>query len=110
MTFPIVVRIDLESSGKAPLVAADDRSAAIRLLQILPPLAFWRLIPAPYRTGRRGERYAYFFRAAKNEKGGMRRTHLRGQQNILKRQLIHVGAFNLSLILRQLLGAGKHGT
>lgn len=38
--------------------------------------------------------------------GGMRRTHLRGHQNILKRQLIHVGAFNLSLILRQLLGAG----
>jgi transposase len=38
--------------------------------------------------------------------GGMRRTHLRGRQNILKRQLIHVGAFNVSLILRQLLGAG----
>lgn len=38
--------------------------------------------------------------------GGMRRTHLRKHQNILKRQLIHVGAFNLSLILRQLLGAG----
>jgi len=36
----------------------------------------------------------------------MRRTHLRGHKNILKRQLIHVGAFNLSLILRQLLGAG----
>jgi transposase len=40
------------------------------------------------------------------ETGGMRRTHLRGHQNILKRQLIHVGAFNLSLILRELLGAG----
>ncbi len=38
--------------------------------------------------------------------GGMRRTHLRGHENILKRQLVHVGAFNLSLILRQLLGAG----
>jgi transposase len=38
--------------------------------------------------------------------GGMRRTHLRKHDNILKRQLIHVGAFNLSLILRQLLGAG----
>lgn len=38
--------------------------------------------------------------------GGMRRTHLRGHQNILKRQLIHVGAFNLSLILRTLMGAG----
>ena len=40
------------------------------------------------------------------ETGGMRRCHLRGRQNILKRQLVHVGAFNLSLILRQLLGAG----
>jgi transposase len=38
--------------------------------------------------------------------GGMRRTHLRGHPNILKRQLIHVGAFNLSLILRKLMGAG----
>ena len=40
------------------------------------------------------------------ETGGMRRCHLRGRVNILKRQLVHVGAFNLSLILRQLLGAG----
>jgi transposase len=40
------------------------------------------------------------------ETGGLRRTHLRGHPNILKRQLIHLGAFNLSLILRQLLGAG----
>ena len=38
--------------------------------------------------------------------GGMRRTHLRGHQNILKRLLIHVGAFNLSLIFRSLLGSG----
>lgn len=38
--------------------------------------------------------------------GGMRRTHLRGHNNILKRQLIHVGAFNLSLIMRKLMGAG----
>ena len=36
----------------------------------------------------------------------MRCTHLRGHDNILKRQLIHVGAFNLSLILRKLMGAG----
>jgi hypothetical protein len=29
-----------------------------------------------------------------------------GHENILKRQLVHVGAFNLSLVLRKLLGAG----
>src|SRR5450631_2227845 len=40
------------------------------------------------------------------ETGGLRRCHLRGRDNILKRQLVHVGAFNLSLILRKLLGAG----
>jgi transposase len=40
------------------------------------------------------------------ETGGMRRCHLRGRENILKRQLVHVGAFNLSLVLRKLLGAG----
>jgi len=44
------------------------------------------------------------------ETGGMRRTHLRGQKNILKRLLIHVGAFNLSLIFRSMLGAGSHGS
>lgn len=38
--------------------------------------------------------------------GGMRRTHLRKHSNILKRQLIHVAGFNLSLIFRKLLGAG----
>jgi transposase len=40
------------------------------------------------------------------ETGAMRRVHLRGRENVSKRQLIHVGAFNLSLILRQTLGAG----
>jgi len=40
------------------------------------------------------------------ETGAMRRTHLRKHDNILKRQLIHIGAFNLSLLLRQTLGAG----
>ena len=38
--------------------------------------------------------------------GGMRRTHLRGHTNILKRLLIHASAFNLGLIMRQLLGIG----
>jgi transposase len=40
------------------------------------------------------------------ETGAMRRVFLRGRENVLKRQLIHVGAFNLSLIFRQTLGAG----
>ena len=40
------------------------------------------------------------------ETGGMRRCYLRGRENILKRQLAHVSAFNLSLVMRKLLGAG----
>ena len=40
------------------------------------------------------------------ETGGMRRCYLRGHENILKRQLTHVSAFNLSLVMRKLLGAG----
>jgi transposase len=40
------------------------------------------------------------------ETGGMRRIWLRGHENILKRLLIHVAGFNLSLILRKLMGLG----
>jgi transposase len=38
--------------------------------------------------------------------GGMRRTHLRKQENILKRLLIHAAGFNLSLVLRKIMGWG----
>jgi transposase len=38
--------------------------------------------------------------------GGMRRTHLRGHVNILKRLLVHVGGFNLGLLMRTLIGVG----
>ena len=40
------------------------------------------------------------------ETGAMRRVYLRGRENVFKRQLIHVGAFNLGLIFRQKLGVG----
>jgi hypothetical protein len=40
------------------------------------------------------------------ETGGMRRTHLRRHDNIIKRLLIHAGAFNLGLVMRKLLGNG----
>ena len=40
------------------------------------------------------------------ETGGMRRTHLRGDLNILKRLLIHAGTGNLGLLMRRLFGAG----
>ncbi len=40
------------------------------------------------------------------ETGAMRRTYLRGHPNILKRLLLHVGALNLGLLMRQLYGVG----
>jgi transposase len=41
------------------------------------------------------------------ETGGMRRTHLRGHENILKRLLVHAAGFNLSLLMRVRFGVGK---
>jgi transposase len=53
----------------------------------------------------RGERverpFAHLYRT-----GRMRRTHLRGHENILKRLLVHSGALNLGLLMRQALGVG----
>jgi transposase len=40
------------------------------------------------------------------ETGGMRRVHLRGHSNILKRLLIHAGGLNLGLLMRALCGFG----
>lgn len=40
------------------------------------------------------------------ETGGLRRTHLRGHANILKRLLVHVGGFNLGLLMRTIIGVG----
>ncbi len=41
------------------------------------------------------------------DSGGMRRTHLRRHDNIMKRLIIHAAGFNLSLIMRTLFGVGK---
>ena len=52
--------------------------------------------------GERTERpFAHLYRT-----GRMRRTHLRGHDNILKRLLVHSGALNLGLLMRQALGVG----
>jgi transposase len=40
------------------------------------------------------------------ETGGMRRVHLRGHDNILKRLLIHLCGFNLALVMRKHTGKG----
>ncbi|HEY6372523.1 MAG TPA: transposase [Candidatus Sulfotelmatobacter sp.] len=44
------------------------------------------------------------------ETGGMRRTHLKGRKNILKRLLFHAIGFNLGLLIRTSSGIGKPRT
>ena len=41
------------------------------------------------------------------ETGAMRRAHLRGANNILKRLVVHGAAFNLALVMRKRCGVGK---
>jgi transposase len=40
------------------------------------------------------------------DRGGMRRTWLRGRDNVQKRYLIHIAGYNLGLIMRLLTGCG----
>lgn len=44
------------------------------------------------------------------ETGALRRVHLRGSDNVLKRVLVHAAAFNIGLLLRKLSGWGKPRT
>ncbi len=53
----------------------------------------------------RGERLERPFAHA-YETGRLRRVHLRGHANILKRVLIHTAALNLGLLMRTLVGVG----
>ncbi|MGH7099260.1 MAG: transposase [Stellaceae bacterium] len=40
------------------------------------------------------------------DRGGMRRTWLRGRNNVHKRYLIHLAGYNLGILMRLLIGAG----
>ena len=54
---------------------------------------------------RRGEMVERSF-AHVLDRGGMRRTWLRGRENVHKRYLIHVAGFNLGILMRALFGKG----
>lgn len=105
------VLVDLEEAGVRSYVAEPDRGrrkwgeniaaqqatyANRRRLRGARSLELHRL---------RGERIERTF-AHLYETGRMRRVHLRGHDNILKRVLIHSGAYNLGLLLRRALGVG----
>ena len=78
------------------------RSAGLRESAPDPGRARQRLMR---RRGELAERsFAHLY-----DTGGMRRTHLRGHDNIRKRLLIHGGGFNLGLVMRHLSGMGRRG-
>ncbi len=54
---------------------------------------------------RRGEKVERAF-AHMLETGGLRRVHIRGQEEIRKRMLVHAAAFNLGLLMRKRFGVG----
>ena len=103
--------VDLEAVGVRSYISEPDRGRRN-----------WRKNPAArdavYRNRRRirgargqrllrlrGERLERPF-AHLYETGGMRRVFLRGHQNIRKRLLVHIGGFNLGLLMRKLIGVG----
>ena len=103
--------VDLDAGGIRSYIAEPDRgrrdwskTAAAQA----PVYGNRRRIRGPRGRGlmrRRGETVERSF-AHVYDTGGMRRTHLRGHTNILKRLLIHAGGFNLALVMRQLIGVG----
>ena len=103
--------VDLEAVGVRSYISEPDRGRR-----------HWKANPeardAVYRNRRRirgargkrllrqrGERLERPF-AHLYETGRMRRVHLRGHDNIFKRALLHAGALNLGLLMRQLVGIG----
>jgi transposase len=103
--------IDLEDQGLRPYVSEPDRGRRKWKDDVDAQMAVYanrRRIRGERgkRLHRmRGERLERPF-AHLYETGGMRRTHLRGHPNILKRLLIQAAGFNLGLVLRTLTGTG----
>lgn len=103
--------VDLDAVGIRSYVAAPDRGrrdwSEVPEAQA-PVSGNRRRIRGP--RGRRlmrqrGERIERSFAHLYNT-GGMRRTHMRGHENILKRLLVHAGGFNLGLVMRHMIRVG----
>jgi len=103
--------IDLHAVGVRSYIAEPDRG---RRHWTTAPQAQWAVYGNRRRgRGRRGKRlmrrrgeYVERSFAHVYDTGGMRRPHLRGHPNILKRLLIHASAFNLGILMRQVCGRG----
>jgi transposase len=103
--------LDIEERGIRPYVSEPDRGRRKWRDDVDGQLAVYanrrriRGVRGQRLQRLRGEKVERSF-AHMYETGGMRRTYLRGHENILKRALIHGGAFNLGLLLRRGLGVG----
>jgi transposase len=103
--------VDLEAVGPRSYIAEPDRVVAIGRRRQRPKRPCTAIVGGCAAARgrrlmrRRGERVERSF-AHVYDTGGMRRTHLRGHPNILKRLLIHAGGFNLGLVMRHLIGVG----
>jgi hypothetical protein len=95
--------------GRESRAAAPNRSEHLELnsgsTRLIPRTTLSPMARGKHLLRQRGERLerpcAHLY-----ETGRMRRVHLRGHDNILKRLLIHIGVFNLGLLMRHLCGIG----
>ncbi len=102
----------LEESGREPVIPEPQRKPR----QGEPGQAAERAAVEAHRERVAGERGRQLGRrrcekversmAPRYAPGGMRRVHLRGRNNILKRLLIHACGYNLGVLLRSLTGIG----
>ena len=107
--------VGLKGARRRPLEDADLRAQAERFCALArrrggPPGSHQQPDPAVIGRGQgslklRAEIVERSF-AHNLDRGGMRRTWLRGRENVHKRYLLHVAGHNLSPLMRKLIGAG----
>jgi len=91
----VVTTTDLPTAASHPFYR--------RLNQLLREHGFDDFVEAQCRLLRRHDGP---LRLAPDETGGLRRAHVHGHENVLKRLLVHASAFNLGLWMRRLFGVG----
>ena len=112
-----VATVTDDDTGVINEVVADKGYHSNQVLTDLAALALRSYIAEPDRCRRiRGTRGVALLRRRSEhlerpnahlyDTGGMRRTHLPGHANILKRLLVHMGAFNVGLLMRTLIEVG----
>jgi transposase len=105
------VLVDLEAVGVRSYISEPDRGRRQWTANALARDAVYRNrrrirgVRGKRLLRQRGERLERPF-AHLYETGRLRRVHVRGHENVLKRVLVHAGALNLGLLMRHLTGIG----